>query len=199
MLIVTNNHLFLSLAYGGHWEGCTKADDALWSQLLHDNLVCFLVTRECMRLVDDDKRMCSSQSIERTSIVSHRNVVIVTGEHLTVCQQRTVDQQDVNLVGVLTRTFHKVSHHRWEILSALLLLFLSFEHAYADLCIITKGVFEVCSRVCFIQECASTSLDRNARYGNDELVYAVELMQFKDGVSIDVCLSCTCFHLDVQA
>ena len=72
---------------GGHWEGCTKADDALRSQFADDGFICLLVTRESVRLVNDYEWTCGTQCVKRPVVSFDSHIIVIACEHLAGSEQ----------------------------------------------------------------------------------------------------------------
>ena len=198
MLIIAYCCFLFPFAYGSHREGCTKADDALRSQFADDGFICLLVTRESVRLVNDYEWTCGTQCVKRPVVSFDSHIIVIACEHLAGSEQSTVHYQHIYLVSVQSWSFHEGTHCGRKIFPAFLLFFHSFQHTHVYLRIIAQRVFKMCFDIRFVQKSACAGFDGNAWNGNDELVYAITFVQFKDGVCIYVCLACACFHLDVQ-
>ena len=95
-------------------------------------------------------------------------------------------------------TIEEMSYCRRHVQTSIFLFLLRFQQAQLYLSIVVAHHLKVALHLLFLQKGCSAGLDRQGGNCYYELVESASLVQLKHGSSIDVCLTCTRLHLDVE-
>ena len=197
-LIILHRMLVLALAHRKLRECGTIAQYQLRTEVFNKRCIRFAATLHTVRLVDDQHGLGVSNSVHRAMELAQHLVIVLTGEQLTVGNELRIEQQHINLMLGMMRTVKEMTYGRRHVQTPLLLLLLRFQQTQLYFCIIVAHRLKVSFHLLLLQECSSSCLNRQCRYGNDELVESATLVQFEHGSGIDVCLARTRLHLDIE-
>ncbi len=167
------------------------------SQFFFNLLICLLLSLKTVRLIDDNKRFCYTDSIKRTIKSLNSEIIIISRKQFTACEKAHINQKYIYFVGVLVRTFHKITYHAWKVsftfLNGHCLKFAKFHVGIVAACL-----FKVALHIRIAHKLFGTCFDGQRRNSYYKFVYPVTLMQFVDDMRVNISFTCAGFHFNIQ-